>query len=211
MKCEHHPDHEADVTCASCGRKVCCICGCDFMGRPHCKTCLDAGRVAGGPPLPMAVTHQPNYFDQVARRLNTAGYQIYSTIIPGGPVLVGKKMELVFLAPVSVNVILGNLPTLDDKTYALFCKMAYDYSINLRDVLVSSQILIFALMSSPKIEEIVIDRVNMSGPDYYWLGIEQRLVHDQNTNRLHYHKGSYWMSGMLITYIDEFIAQFLAP
>jgi len=211
MRCEQHPDHEADVICASCGRKVCCVCACDFMGRPHCRSCIQAGRVEGGPPLPMAVTHQPNYFDHVAQRLVTAGYQVYSTIIPGGPVLVGKKLERVFLSPVSIYVVLGNLPKLDDKTAALFCKMAYEHSVNYKNVLLSSQILTFALMSSPNIEQIVIDRVTMSGPNYYWLGIEQRIVHDQRTNMLYFHKGSYWMSGLLISYIDEFIARFLAP
>jgi len=211
MKCEHHPDHEADVVCASCGRKVCYVCATDYLGKPHCRECTQAGSVVGGPPLPISVPHPFSYFENIAQRLAADGYKVYNTVIPGGPVLVGTKLELIVLSPLRVYVVMGNLPTLDERTADLFSRMAYDHSVNLQGVLFSMQELTFALMSSPSIEQKVIDKVSSTGPDYHWHGIVEEVVHDQRTNRLFFHEGSRWIHGLLIDYIDGFIGKYLVP
>jgi len=41
--CYHHPENQAEVVCAGCGRFLCSVCAVNFGGRVICAACIKAG------------------------------------------------------------------------------------------------------------------------------------------------------------------------
>jgi len=58
-QCGVHPQTEAVACCVSCGRGVCEVCSVRINDAPHCKECVEAGRIKGGMPKPQGPPTMP--------------------------------------------------------------------------------------------------------------------------------------------------------
>jgi len=213
MNCEEHPDQEAFATCATCGRPICEICKISFQGMPHCKRCIESGRVMGGPPGPIPLVAPPNYSARVADRFMRAGCAVHPDNISGMGVLVGSKDEFFLMSNLQYFMVLGQFEHIDEDTAFGFSRLAREYAVAHRSgsVWTGGQVFAFGVMTSPNIDDKARDLVLRTPPRFHFVGVEFPVLHDERTNMIQFHHEYHFLGLALYPQMHQFIYQFLVP
>jgi len=212
MKCEKHPAVETDVVCMSCGRALCGICRINFQGRPHCKRCIEIGRIMGGPPGPMPIIAPVTYVSMVADRLARSGFEVFSETLSGIPITVATKAESIGATPFRYYVVLAQVPSLDENQAFGLSRTFYQASVARKGSLMyAGALMSFSVISSPDISEKAMGLVIQSKPQFHFGGWEIPVLHDMNTNRIYFHPETHFFGLALYPYMHGIIRQYLIP
>jgi len=213
MNCEEHPNQAAYSVCTSCGRPICEICRINFKGKPHCKRCIETGRVMGGPPGPIPLVAPPNYSGRVADRVIRAGGEVHTDNISGIRVVVCRKVESILMSNMQYFMVVGQFDHIDVSTAFGFSRLAHQYAVSHRSgsVWLGNQVVAFGVMTSPNIEEKAHDLVARRAPQMHFVGIEFPVLHDERTNMIYFHPNYHYVGLALYPQMHQMIYRFLTP
>jgi hypothetical protein len=196
----------------SCGRALCGICRINFQGRPHCKRCIEIGRIMGGPPGPMPIIAPVTYVSMVADRLARSGFEVFNDTLSGIPITVGNKAEWILLNRIRVYVVMAQVPQVDENQAFGLSRTFYEISANRGGTLLfAGQLMSYSVISSPVIDQRAIGLVVRSKPQVHFRGWEITVLHDMNTNMVYFHPESHLFGWALYPYIHSFVRQYLIP